>query len=69
MGNDEENEEEEAVPPTPGKAAMDHISEQSKPDYTCYTIRDSTNQVVAVLIEAKLTAHSRIECAAAQVRY
>ena len=49
----EENEEEEAVPPTPGRAAMSHISEQSKTDYTCYKIHDSTNQVIAVFIEAK----------------
>ena len=53
-----ENEEEEAVPPTPGRAARHHISKQSKPDYTCYTIRDGINQVIAVLIEEKLTGHS-----------
>ena len=70
MDNDddysEENEEEEA---TPGRAARYHISKQSKPDYTCYTIRDGSNQVIAILVEAKLTKHSRVECAVAQVRY
>ena len=54
----EENKEEEAVPPTPGRAARHHISKQSKPDYTCYTIRDGINQVIAVHIEEKLTGNS-----------
>ena len=62
----EENKEEEA---TPGRAARHHISKQSEPDYTCYTIRDGINQVLAILIEAKLTQHTRVECAVAQVRY
>ena len=62
----EENEEEKA---TPGRAARHHISKQSKPGYTCYTIRDGINQVIAILIKVKLTKHTRVECAVAQVRY
>ena len=72
MDNDDdysESEEEEAESEaTPGRATRHHIS-KSKPDYTCYTIRDGSNQVIAILVEAKLTKHSRVECAVAQVRY
>ena len=69
MDNDDDYSESEEEEATPGRATRHHISKQSKPDYTCYTIRDGINQVIAILVEAKLMKHSRVECAIAQVRY
>ena len=44
-----------------------NITSGSRPDYTCYTMRCG-DEIVAVIIEAKLTTHSKIAHAVAQVR-
>ena len=53
---------------TPGHTTCDNISEGSRADYTVYTMKKGGN-VVAVLMEAKLTSHSKYQHALGQVRH
>ena len=53
---------------SPGTHIQHQITKASHPDYTCYTLRGSHNhQIVAVIIETKLTTHSKFKHSVAQV--
>ena len=46
-----------------------HQRQRSRADYSIYTITSKEKAVVAVLVEAKVTAHSKFEHALGQVRF
>ena len=52
---------------TPGRSTADSISRGSQSDYTCYTVRTTDDEIVAVLIETKTTKHPKFKQAVAQV--
>ena len=52
---------------TPGHIVAEAVSAESRCDYIVYTIRDSRGYVVAVLIETKMTHHSKFQHVIAQV--
>ena len=52
---------------TPGTITQSHVSDESIADYSVYTIKNKNDSVVAVLVETKLTFHSKFKHALAQV--
>jgi len=52
---------------TPGHVTARAVSADSRCDYIVYTMRDHWDDVVAVLIETKMTHHSKFHHAIAQV--
>ena len=56
------------APDTPGTKTMKSVSDDSRSDYSVYIIQSITETVVAVLMEAKLTANKNFPHALAQVR-
>ena len=72
VGDEEDDEKPQQRCPqqanTPGRATLESLSTEIKPDYTCYTIRKK-NRVIAVLVGAKLTKHKKIADVTAQVSF
>ena len=54
---------------TPSRTTNASVSSKSRSDYSIYTLKSDQTVVVAVLIEAKLTTHSKFEHALGQVRF
>ena len=55
---------------SPGTATMEAVTDESRCDYIIYTLRDKpSNDVTAVLIEAKTTSHSAFKHCVAQVMW
>jgi len=52
---------------TPGRTTAEAVSTDSRCDYIVYIMRDHNDDVVAVLIETKMTHHSKCIHAIAQV--
>jgi len=52
---------------TPGHIVAEAVSAESRCDYIVYTMRDYRGDVVAVLIETKMTHHSKFQHVIAQV--
>ena len=52
---------------TPGTSTNTAITDESRCDYIVYTIRNSLNEVIAVLVETKMRSHKNFQHAVAQV--
>jgi hypothetical protein len=57
----------EMVLRTPGRATAESITQSSRADYTCYTLRNEEDYIVAIIIETKLRSHKKYKYAVAQV--
>ena len=51
----------------PGHVVTQRVSEESKVEYSVYTVRDYQNKVVAVVMQAKLTKNPSFKDVLAQV--
>lgn len=56
-----------SVSDTPGTSVSKSVSLGSRADYTCYMLRGSNHKVAVMLIEAKMTYHSKFQHAVAQL--
>ena len=52
---------------TPGRIVSQRVSDESKADYSVYTIKTAKDDVIAVLMEAKVTTNQGFKNALAQV--
>ena len=52
---------------TPGTRSYKRVSDRSRAAYSVYLVKDKTSQVMAVLIETKMTSSATFEHAVAQV--
>jgi hypothetical protein len=61
-------QETHTTQPTPGRSTAEAVTPDSRCDYIVYTVRkESSDEVVAVLIETKTTQHPKFKHAVAQV--